>query len=193
MLPGSVPSDDEIRQLASRILERPEYAAWRPDQALRQLIEWLSSLWVTNQPLFWLITGISVLLLVLIVVHLVWTIRFGMATRPPATLPAPAANASRFADEARRLAEQGRFLDAARALQLGTIEILVRKGHVRLGRGDANATFRRRVREAPLGDGLREELVALIARLERSLFRDRDEDETLYRSWQHAYAQVDAS
>ena len=188
----SVPTDAEIRELASRILERPEYASWHVSDAFVKGLVWLAGLFETDPALFWILSIVSLLLLLLIVAHVSWTIRVGMARRPAATPGESAAAGPRFVDEARALAARGRFLDAARALQLGTIDLLIRKGHMQLGRSDANGVFRRRLREATLDAGIRDELVALVARLERSLFRDRDEDEDLYRRWERAYAALDA-
>lgn len=187
------PTDAEVRELAGRILERPEYSAWHTQEWLRRMLGWLSSLVVTNPVLGWLILSTCVSLLVVILWHVIWTLRKGMASRLSATPTEPGASAARFVLEAHALAASGRFLDASRAMQLGTIDLLVRKGLVHLARGDANVVFRRRVRDAPLGAALRDELIGLIARLERSWFRDRNEDESLYRSWQDAYARIESA
>jgi hypothetical protein len=189
---NSVPSDAEVRELASRILGRPEYASWHVSETFVKGLAWLAKLFETDPALFWILAIASLLLLLLIVAHVSYTIRVGMAGRPAAASVEPSASGPWFVAEARALAERGHFLDAARSLQLGSIDLLIRKGHVQLGRADANGVFRRRLRDATLDAGVRDELVALVARLERSLFRDRDEDEDLYRRWERAYAALDA-
>jgi hypothetical protein len=90
------------------------------------------------------------------------------------------------------LATQGRYLDAARAVQLGTIELLVRADRIRLGRGDANRVLREQVRDARIATTLRDDLVDSIATLERRWFRDREEDEDLYRRWRQVYGRLAA-
>jgi len=49
----------------------------------------------------------------------------------------------------------------------------------------------RNLMERRLDGAVRDELVALVARLERSLFRDHDADEDLYRRWHRVYAALD--
>jgi hypothetical protein len=75
---------------------------------------------------------------------------------------------------------------------LGTIELLVRTDRIRLGRGDANRVLRERVRDARIAAPLRDDLVDSIGLLERRWFRDREEDEDLYRRWQQVYGRLAA-
>jgi hypothetical protein len=185
------PSDDAIRSLAERILARPEYAHWRPNDTARQVFEWLVQLVLTNPPLFWTLVAAMLLVLLAIGVHLVWTIRVGLARRSSAPEPASDGATPRFLDEADALAARGRFLEAARALHLGALHLLVRGGRVELGRSDANTVLRHRLRAASLSDDDRGELLSLLQRLERAWFRDRNEDEGLYEGWRRLYARLD--
>jgi hypothetical protein len=192
-MPALSSTDDAaVRALARQILDRPEYASWRSKTSPEWIIRWLLNLLNENPVLFWLIVGTMLLMLVLIVGHVAWTIRRGLITRP-ADGPGGGPDAARsFVDDATALAARGRYLDAARAVQLGTIELLVRAGRIRLGRGDANRVLRRRLGEARIDDGLRDDLVASIASLERRWFRDREEDEELYRRWRGVYGRLAA-
>lgn len=195
MLPGPGPGDDAVRALAHAILDRPEYGLWRPSRFgewLGRVVEWFASLLATSPLLFWVIVAALTLTLFGIVAHLVWTVRKGIATEANADAPR-ADDGPRFAEEADALARRGRFLDAARVMQLGAIDRLVRAGRLRLGRGDPNAVLRRRLGEASLADGVRRDLLAAIADLERRWFRDRDEDEDLYRRWLGVHAALDTT
>jgi hypothetical protein len=187
------PDDAAVRALVHQILDRPAYAAWHARTSPLQLFRWLGTLYFRNPVLFWLITATLTLLLVLIVAHVAWTIRRGLATRPSDDDRARAPDATRsFVDDAAALAERGRYLDASRAVQLGAIALLVRTGRIRLGRGDPNRVLRRRLGEARIGDTVRTELLGSIASLERRWFRDREEDEALYRRWRHVYGALAA-
>jgi hypothetical protein len=184
------PSDAAVHELAQRILARPEYASWRSSSSPLWLFTWLAELYLTDPFLFWTITGILSLLLVLIVAHVGWTIRRGLATQPDGGPHDAPGNAPSFVDEAARLAERGRYLDASRAVQLGAIQLLVRAERIRLGRGDSNRVLRRQLRDARIDDGLRDDLVASIGSLERCWFRDREENEDLYRRWRQVYGRL---
>ena len=196
MLPGPGPSDDAVRTLARTILDGPEYAFWRPGKIaewVQWFASWFAALFDKNPALFWIIVAALTAVLAAIVVHVVWTIRKGIATSPHARDDASGAERPRFTDEADALARHGRFLDAARVMQLGVIDRLVRAGLLRLGRGDANAVLRRRLDDTGLADGVRHDLLAAIAELERRWFRDRDEDQALYQRWQRVHAALDAT
>jgi hypothetical protein len=185
------PADAVVREAVQRILERPEYASWRSSTSIERFIRWLVGLYADTPGAFAAISAALVLLLLLILWHLVWTIRRGLASEPRIGTAALAAGPS-FVDEAAVFASRGRYLDAARAVQLGTIELLVRTDRIRLGRGDANRVLRERVRDARIAAPLREDLVDSIGLLERRWFRDREEDEDLYRRWQQVYGRLAA-
>ena len=85
--------------------------------------------------------------------------------------------------EAEHLAGLGRFLEAAHAVQLAALEVLLRREWVVLERSDPNRTLRRRLREAALPDPERGEFLSLLDRLEGRWFRDRVEDRDLYAAW----------
>jgi hypothetical protein len=179
-------TDAAARDAARRVLERPEYASWQTRDWLIDILKWLGRLHADDPALFWALTVALTLVLVAVVMHVVWTVRRGLR-EGAADDVRPTAPEPRFVEEADALAERGRFLDAARTIQLGAIHILVRGDVVRLHRGDANRALRRQIGQAKLGNDTREALLVSIADLERSWFRDRREDEGLYRRWRAAY------
>jgi hypothetical protein len=189
---GPGPSDDAVRALAREILDRPEYSYWRPGK-VGEWLEWFAKLFDTNPVLFWEIVAALALTLLAIVVHVVWTLRKGLAMTPDGGDVVRADDRPRFADEAEALARRGRFVDASRAMQLGAIDRLVRAGHLRLGRGDPNTVLRRRLGETTLADDVRRDLLAAVAELERRWFRDRVEDEALYHRWRRVHAALDTT
>jgi hypothetical protein len=192
MVSGPGPSDDAVRALAREILDRPEYSLWRPGK-VGEWLGWLADLFFTNPMLFWVIVAALTLTLIGIVTHVVWTVRKGITTAPDGHDLARADDRPRFTDEAEALARRGRFVDAARAMQLGAIDRLVRAGHLRLGRGDPNTVLCRRLGETTLADDVRRDLLAAVAELERRWFRDRVEDEALYHRWQRVHAALDTT
>jgi hypothetical protein len=192
-MPALSSADDAaVRTLARQILDRPEYAPWRSRPSFDWIIGWLVRLFDENPALFWVIVAAMVLLLVLIVVHVAWTIRRGLTARPADVRDGAHDGRRSFVDDATALARDGRFLDASRAVQLGVIQLLVGAGRIELGRGDANRVLRRRLGQAHIDGALRDELVASIASLERRWFRDREEDEELYRRWRWVYGRLTA-
>jgi hypothetical protein len=187
------PNPDEalVRDLAHRILDRPEYASWHASGSLDwlgRLGTWLASLFFDNPALFWTIVGVLTLLLVLIVTHVSWTIRKGLAARPPVDADGALEPAPSYVDDAAAFAAGGHYLDASRAIQLGAIQLLIERGRLRLERSDSNRVLGRKLRDARMADALRQDLLTAITRLERDWFRDRHDDEDLYRLWQRAYA-----
>jgi len=186
------PDAGEIRELAERILQRPEYADWHPDDLIIRLLQWLQQLFKTQPELAFAIVGLLTVVFAVIVAHLTWTVRRDLATRVRDDSDANVDAEPRFLERAEDLAGRGRFLDAARTVQLAVIQKLVRGGAVELGRADPNSILRRRLQRAQLGSDTRTELVSLVARLERCWFRDRAEDADLYTAWLHAYTRLGA-
>ncbi|MEN8184691.1 MAG: hypothetical protein ABFS46_19395, partial [Myxococcota bacterium] len=131
----------------------------------------------------WLsVTGIGLLALVLLA-HAAWAIRAALRASGSDGPPARREPPRNLVLEAERLADEGRFLDAARRLEHAVLEDLMGWGALSLGRGDANRVLRRRIDAAPLPEPERRELLELLDRLETRLFRDPEEDADLYRGW----------
>lgn len=194
MLP-SLPPDPEIRRLAREILEQREYARYRLEQEawldlferlarwLQRLPDWSYDLALESPLLYWSLLAGLLLMALGLLAHVVWTLRAALLAPAPEPIvrdrPAP----RDFLGEAERLAQQGRFLEAARRVQLACLELLLRRGVIELGRADPNRVLRRRIAGAELPDTERSEFVALLDRLEAHLFRDADEDSELYSRW----------
>jgi hypothetical protein len=87
------------------------------------------------------------------------------------------------AREARVLAGEGRFLEAAHRLQLGALSLLVEFDWLELARSDPNPTLRRRIARSALPERERRQLVELVDRLESLWFDARREDPSLYGAW----------
>jgi len=176
-------TDEEIRALARRILDGPEYAEWRPSRWFADVMQWLAALADRSPALYWTLVAGLLLVTIALFVHVLWTVRVALraaGTRPPES---SAVSPRRFSQEAEALAAAGHFLEAARRLQLAVLDLLLRVRVLELGRSDANCELRARLRRAPLPDTERTELLALIDRFERAWFRDRDEDPALYTAW----------
>jgi len=181
-----VPSDEQVRALAAEILRRTEYARWRTPGWLAAFLRRLAHLSDDSPPLYWSLVAALLVLAVLLIVHVTTAIRSAFAVPTPAE-PARAESARRrFVDEAEDLAAAGRFLEAARRLQLAVIELLLSRRVVTLARSEPNRILRARLREARLPEAECRDLLALIDRFERSWFRDRSGDRSLYEAWREA-------
>lgn len=197
----SAASDEEVRRVARELLAGDEYARFRIDEeawlafferlarGLDALRLWFEGLRVESPLFYWgTLLGLTLLAIVLLG-HVVWSIRAALRAEPPDD-PRVAAPGRDLAEEAARLAAAGRFLDAARRLEHACLEELVARGWIELGRGDANSVLRRRLGDAPLAAPRRRELLALVDRLEARLFRDPVDDAELYRSWRRLHARL---
>jgi hypothetical protein len=192
-------SDERVRQLADEILAREHFARWRSIEHdwLRAILEWLARylswmdrLWDASPLLYWLIVCGLIALTLLLLAHVVWSIRVALAEpeAPPSTRRVP--QAPRFAKQAEALAHEGRFVEAAHRLLLASIQLLVQRGAIELERHDANRTLRRRVAASSLPGEQRAEFLRLLDELERRWFRDRVADPDLYRAWEALHARL---
>jgi hypothetical protein len=185
--------DGEIRALAARVLDGPDYASWRPARWLEGLLRWLVAFAERSPALYWAMVGGLALLTVALCVQVFRSMRAALRVGGARTPAPPAALPPRFADDAAALAAAGAFLEAARRLQLAVLDLLLRHRVLELGRADANRALRDRVRRAPLPDVERADLLALIDRFERAWFRDRTEDPALYADWRSLHARLAGS
>ena len=192
MPPLPTPSDEAVRELATRILERPEYASWRHPYRLEPFLDWLGTLWIHHPVLYWTLLAGLVLVAALLLGHVAWALRTALAASAPGTAGSAPLAEPRFADEAEALARRGRFLEAARYLQLAVLQLLLHARVLELARSDANPVLKRRLDAAPLAETERRDLLVLIDRLERSWFRDRREDPQLYAAWRTLHARLGA-
>lgn len=197
----SVPSDAQLRERASEILARSEYAQYRVDEGAwmdfyrrldglyLELWERLQALHIESPALYWAILaglfGIAVLLLV----HMIWTIRIALRTSPPPDAPEPV-RGSDWGVKAEELAAAGHFLDAARCYQLASLELLIARGRLELRRSDPNPTLRERVAESALPQRAQAEFRVALDALEAQWFRDREDDPDLFRAWRSLHGSL---
>jgi hypothetical protein len=85
--------------------------------------------------------------------------------------------------EARALARDGHYLEAAHRVQLATLARLIETQRLELARSDPNRTLRQRVSDSPLPERDRRQLVALVDRLESLWFGQPREDRELFEAW----------
>ena len=192
-------SDEKVRQLADEVLAREHFARWRGIEQdwLRAILEWLArylgwmdELWDASPLLYWLIVAGLIALILLLLAHVVWSIRVALAQPEAPTSKSQAPASPRFAEQAEALAHEGRFIEAAHRLLLASIQLLVQRGAIELERHDANRTLRRRVAKSSLPAEQRAEFLRLLEELERRWFRDRVPDPDLYRAWEALHARL---
>ena len=197
--PGLEASDEQVRALAAEILARKDYASWRFDaEAWQGVIDWLAGftrwlegLRVDAPGLYWLLIAGLLATALGLLAHVVWTVSLALRATPPVRPgERAAAEGPGLLARAEALARDGRYLAAAQQLERATLELLLQERVIELARSEPNRVLRRRLGEAPLPEGQRRELVGLIDRLERRLFRDRTEDPGLYASWQVLYRRL---
>ena len=203
--PAAALGDESVRSLAREILARGEYARFRPRDAewfeslarsIASAFEWLAGLWSTSPALYALLMLGLLAIAAALLAHVVWSVRRALSATPPPA-PAPrAAEAPDLAAEGAALAREGRFLEAAHAMHLASLAVLLGAGALELRRHDPNRTLRRRLASAPIPEPLRRDFLALLGRLERRWFRDRSpaaEDPALFAAWQALHGRLAAA
>lgn len=128
---------------------------------------------------------IALSLIAAAIVFLVWTWRERSTARTRATAPgrSPGRLHADALGEARRLAGQGRFLEAAHRVQLATLTMLIEFDWLELARSDPNRTLREHLRASPLPERERRQLIALVDRLEALWFNEKVDDPALFDDW----------
>lgn len=199
MVPPARPPDESVRALAESILSQHRYAQWRStdSELLERIFDWIgrtfswtAQLRVESPVLFALFVAALLGVALVLLLHVVWSIRAALATTGPAPSGRRAPEPHRWTEESERLAREGRFLEAAHRLVLGSIDVLVERGVIELGRADANRVLRDRIRRSPLPMAASERFLALLDAFEERWFRDRVEDGALYRDWRELHAQL---
>jgi hypothetical protein len=196
---GSQLSDERVRELAMEILDSPPFDRWRAAdveffQKLAQWIEnyaeWMNDLHFSAPGLFWLILLGMLALVLALLAHILWSLRIALSA-PVATAPPERGDAPpRWTEEAEELAASGRFLEATHRLALGSVQVLIEKEHIELGRSEANRILRERVRHARLPSQMTSEFLRLLDAFEQQWFRDRGDDPELYRAWQELHGRL---
>jgi hypothetical protein len=128
---------------------------------------------------------IAVSLLAAAFVVLVWIWRERRQRQAQSTAPgrSPGRVHADALREARALAGQGRFLDAAHRVQLATLAMLIEFDWLELARSDPNRTLRDRVKASSLPERERRQLITLVDRLEALWFNEPADDRGLFEDW----------
>ena len=196
-------SDDAVRELASRILARPEYAGATGAQSkaeswlfrwLDRILHWFAGLEVlrgSSPVLYWLIVLAIAGTCVALIAHVTWTIWIAMtAPEPTPTQRASGAGMPDLAREAEALAASGRYLDAAHRLMLASFRTMAERALIELRPDRPNRWIRAALRGSALAENLSIEIDALVERTERRWFGDRANDPEIYARWRLAYEQL---
>ncbi len=191
----SLPSDPAARELAQQVLAGRDYARYRVDEAawlsfFDQLAAWLEAIerWFDglsiDSPFQAGLIYVGLLLVsAVLLTHVIWSIRQALAAPSPAVDRPQRRSPQDRARDAAGLAAAGRYLDAARMLQIACLELLVERGDLELRRADANSVLRRRLARSALPAPQRRTFLTLLDTLEANVFRDGDDDPQLYESW----------
>ncbi len=196
-------SDDAVRELAGKILARPEYAGATGTQSkfeswlfrlLDRILHWFSGMEVlrdTSPVLYWLMVIAIAAVCGALVAHVTWTIWIAMtAPEPAASERASSASLPDLAREAESLAASGRYLDAAHRLMLASFRTLAERSVIELRPDRSNRWIRAALRGSTLAENLAAELDALVERTERRWFGDRINDPEIYARWRSAFEQL---
>ena len=184
-------SDEQIRSLAAEILSRDEY--FRPGiahEAWRELLtrilgffDFLDALRIASPLIYWLILGALLLAALVLLAHVVWTVRLALRMPGPEARERARAPGPGFLAQAESLAREQCYLEAARRVELGVIELLLRRRVIELSRSDPGRELREQVRGSALPEAERSSLISLQRRLEAGLFREHAADRVLYQAW----------
>jgi len=183
--------DEQIRTLAAEILSRDEYfrpgiaeEAWRAVLArILGFFDFLEALRISSPLLFWMILAVLLLTALVLLAHVVWTMRLALRMPGPKSREPARPSAPDFLEQAASLAREERFLEAARRVELGTLELLLRRRVIELSRSDPGSELREQVRGSALPEAERSSLISLQRRLEAGLFREHAAERSLYEAW----------
>jgi hypothetical protein len=198
-------ADGRVRELARAILERPEYKNFRLEtydplaliaEKWRALMDWLITLHDVDPRLYWmLVFGLAAVCL-LLVLHIVWTVRIALRSAPPSVAPEQRVQEQNFAGEARALARRGQHLEAAHRLLLASLRGLAQRRLIPLRPEDGNHAVCRQLAASGLPEALRGQLVDLILETERAWFGAGEgaaqAAASLYQRWDDAYGELSA-
>ncbi len=192
-------SDAEIRELAHKILARPEYAdAQDPNRdalirALRAFFDWLrhlETLRSSSPALYWTIFAGLLFAAALMIAQIIWTLWVALRAPDRESIHAAPAPHRDFAEEAETLAESGRYLEAAHALMLATFRALAEASVIELRPDRSNRWIRRALMGSTLAENAAAEICTLVERTEVRWFGDRADDPDTYLRWRAAFGRI---
>jgi hypothetical protein len=192
-------SDQEIRSLAAEILSRDEYfrpglaeEAWRAVLArILGFFDFLEALRIASPFIYWAILFGLMLTALLLLAHVAWTVRIALRMPRPEASESGRPSGPGFLEQAESLAREERYLEAARRVELGTLELLLRRRVIELSRSDPGREFREQVRGSALPEAERSALISLQRRLEAGLFRENKADRSLYQAWLELHGRLE--
>jgi hypothetical protein len=167
--------------------------AWRAVlERILGLLDFLEALRIASPLIYWAILGSLLLAAALLLAHVAWTVRLALRAPGPETRKPERPLGPGFLAQAEGLAREGRFLEAARRVELGTLELLLRRRVIELSRSDPGRVLREQVRLSELPEAERTSLVALQERLEAGVFREHAADRSLYQAWLDLHRRLEA-
>jgi hypothetical protein len=201
------PSDAAIRELARNILARREYGLvndkldlrWEEwlnrlldllRDSLNRLLNWIGMVRVNSPLLYWAVVGAVVIALAAMVTQIVWSIRSVLRRPARSAQPPGARRPADLAQEARDLADSGRFLEAGHRLMIASFGVLAQRCVIELRPDRSNRWIRDALRGSPLAAGLALEVGTLVERTERKWFGNRDNEPGLYSDWTSLYQRL---
>jgi hypothetical protein len=192
--------DEQVRALAAEILSRDEYfrpgiaeEAWRALLArILGFLDFVEALRIASPLIYWSILAGLLLAALALLAHVAWTVRLALRMPAPEAREPGRPSGPGFLERAERLAREERFLEAARQVELGTLELLLRRRVIELSRSDPGRALREQVRCSGLPEAERSSLVALQRRLEAGLFREHAADRSLYQAWRDLHRRLEA-
>ena len=194
------PSDTTVKDLAHKILARPEYdnahvsapANWLMS-IVRRLVAWLGkfeSLHVHAPVLYWLLWVVLLLILVLLVAHIAWSVSIALRAPEPREALARSGEHPDPRGDAERLAASGSYLEAAHLLMIASFRSLAENAVIELRPDRSNRWIRSALFASKLNSNLAGEIDGLIDRTERHWFGDRENDPAIYTQWRSAFEAV---
>jgi hypothetical protein len=200
-------SDAAIRELARNILARREYASvndkldlrWQEwltrlldflQNSLNRLVDWIGILRVNSPLLYWTVIGALVIAVAAMIAQIAWSIRGVLRKRARRAEQLPAQRPADLAQEARDLADSGRFLEAGHRLMIASFGVLAERSLIELRPDRSNRWIRDALRGSPLAEGLAVEVGALVERTERKWFGNRDNESGIYLDWTSVYQRL---
>ena len=194
-------SDSAVRDLATKVLQRPEYAELHrstPPSWLASFFRWLFGwmgkleiLHVTAPGMYWLAMIAMFAVFALLVAHIAWTISVAMRMRNPSPPPTTRESAPRDPTlEAERLAASAGYLEAAHYLMVASFRVLAETSVIDLRPDRANRWIRTALRDSRLRPDLAARIEGLIENTERHWFGDRENDPAIYSQWHSTYREL---
>jgi hypothetical protein len=196
LLAAAAPGSDAVRDKLHDILSRSEFGApqqpWWAD-LVRRFFEWLGNLYDTAPILFWLLFVLLAGLLLLLLGHLVWTVRRvltagGRSGRRDNTAAERRQRSLACRAEAARLASAGEYTEAIRYLFLSLLYLFDESGRVLFQRALTNQEYLGLFAARPQ---VQADLRTFVAVLDDHWYGERRTDEVTYHQCQALFDEME--